>query len=150
MTNSTDTQRNVHLTEHHILDTKPLHGNQDLHHTRLDRIMNSNTESLQRQMPLTRLAQLRVTRFVIRKMRPFSECEDAIYHEQSVPSAPFSNSLISQLFISMMISGQAKSSTKSFWRCVSFGKQTPNCKQNCQQSRCTRPQKWRVSRHVSG
>jgi hypothetical protein len=113
VTNSTDTQRNVHLAEYHILDAKPLHGHQALHRTRLDRIMDSNTESLQRQMPLTRLALLRVTRFVIRKMCPFSECEDASYHDQTVPSTPFSNALSSQLCISMLISGHVVHVPKS-------------------------------------
>jgi hypothetical protein len=76
VTNFTDTQRNVHLAEHHILGLKKLHGHKALHGARLGKMADSNAAALKRNMPIARLAQLRVARFFIRKMRPFSECED--------------------------------------------------------------------------
>ena len=54
VTNSNDTQRNLHLTDHHSLG-----------------------------VTMARLAHLRVARYFIRKMCPFSQCEDASYHEQA-------------------------------------------------------------------
>ncbi len=36
-------------------------------------------------MSITRLAHLRVTRYFIKTMRPFSHCEDASYREQVSP-----------------------------------------------------------------
>jgi hypothetical protein len=74
VTNFTDTQRNVHLAEHHILGLKKLHGHKALHGARLGKMADSNAAALKRNMPIARLAQLRVARFFIRKMRPFSEC----------------------------------------------------------------------------
>jgi hypothetical protein len=36
-------------------------------------------------MSIARLAHLRVARYFIKTMRPFSHCEDTIYREQASP-----------------------------------------------------------------
>ncbi len=86
MTNFTDTQRNVHLAEHHILGLNKLHDHKGLHGARLGKMSDSNATDLKRNMTITRLAQLCVTRFFIRKMSPFSECEDLSYREEAGPA----------------------------------------------------------------
>jgi hypothetical protein len=75
VTNFTDTQRNMHLAEHHILGLKKFHGHKP---------SNSNT-----------------------------------------PSVPFSIALCSQWCISMLISGQTKSTTKRLMRKVLQERKTP-------------------------
>ncbi len=99
------------------------------------------------------LTQFRVARFFIKTMRPFSQCEDANYPEQAATDwvacyrdtmrgtigecflvtaeevklalRPVLKRSVITLVISMLISGQEKSATKSFWVCVSFGNQDP-------------------------
>jgi len=43
VTSSNDTQRNNHLTEHHTLGVKPLHGHQDLHTVRQGTLTDKKT-----------------------------------------------------------------------------------------------------------
>jgi hypothetical protein len=81
---SNDTQRNFHLTDHHTLGVKTLHGHKDLHTTRQVTLAERNTAALNRNMTMARLAQLRVALYFIRKMCPFSHCEDASYREEAV------------------------------------------------------------------
>jgi len=69
VTSSTDTQRNVHLAEHHILGVSPLHGKQTLHKARQSKMADSKAVVLKRHMSIARLSQLRVSRLFIRKMR---------------------------------------------------------------------------------
>jgi len=69
VTNSTDTQRNLHLDEHHILDIKSLHGYQSLHNTRQGKMTDSTTTDLQSHIPITRLVEFRVARFFIKSKR---------------------------------------------------------------------------------
>ena len=65
---------------------KKFHGHKALHGARLGKMTDSNAATLKRNMPIARLAQLRVARFFIRKIRPFSECEDPSYRDQAGPA----------------------------------------------------------------
>jgi hypothetical protein len=82
VTNSNDTQRNMHLTDHHSLGVKTLHGHKVLHTARQGTLTERNDSVLNRNMTMTRLAHLRMARYFTRKMCPFSQSEDASYREQ--------------------------------------------------------------------
>jgi hypothetical protein len=82
VTNFFHTQSNEYLTNHHMLDVKTLHGKSALHDARLGKIADSDAAALRNNMSLPRLAQLRVARF-LKKMRPFSECEDPTFRKQA-------------------------------------------------------------------
>jgi hypothetical protein len=56
VTNSNDTQRNLHLTDHHFLVVKTLHGNKVLHTVRQGTLAERNDDVLNRNMTITRLA----------------------------------------------------------------------------------------------
>ena len=83
VTISNDTQRNIHLTEHHTMGVKPHHSHQALHTARQGTMVEKNTIASSRNMTTTRLDQLCPTRFFIKKIRPFPECEDESYREQA-------------------------------------------------------------------
>ncbi len=83
VTNANDTQRNLHLTDHHSLDVKTIHDHKDLHTAREDTFPERNTTDLSGNMIIVLLVHLRVARYFIRKMCPFSQCEDTSYHEQA-------------------------------------------------------------------
>ena len=83
VTNSNDTQRNVHLSQHHMLGVTPLHSREALHTARMGRIAQATAAAAKRNMPADRLAHVRVARFFIKKMLAFSVCEDAAYREQA-------------------------------------------------------------------
>ena len=85
VTSSNDTQRNNHLTEHHTLGVKPLHSHETRHTARQGTLAEKNATASSRNMTRARLAQLRAARFFIKKMRPFSQCEDVSYREQAAP-----------------------------------------------------------------
>ncbi len=59
-----------------------LHGKQSLHSARLGKIADRDATTHKNDMSISRLAHLRVARFFIKKMRPFSECEDPTFREQ--------------------------------------------------------------------
>jgi hypothetical protein len=84
VTNSNDTKRNFHLTDNHTLGMKTLRGHKTLQTARQDTLTQRNVSALSRNMTMTHLAQLRVARYFIRKMCPFSQCEDTSYREQTV------------------------------------------------------------------
>ena len=71
-----DTQRNIHLTEHHSLGAKAAHSHQALHSARQGTLADKNATAVRRNMSIARLAHLRVARYFIKTMRPFSQCED--------------------------------------------------------------------------
>ena len=75
VSNSNDTQRNVHLSQHYMLGVTPQHGKEELHTERVGKMQEANTEDVMKQMSIHRLAQLRVVRFFIKKMLAFSVCE---------------------------------------------------------------------------
>jgi hypothetical protein len=85
VTSANDTQRNIHLTDHHTLGVKTGHSHQALHRARLGTLVEKNATAARRHMSIARLAQLRVARYFIKTMRPFSHCEDASYREQASP-----------------------------------------------------------------
>ena len=82
VTNYNDTQRNVHLYQHHMLGVTPLHDREVLHNARLGKIAQANAVSTMKNMPVDRLAQYSVSRFFIKKMLAFSVCEDPAHREQ--------------------------------------------------------------------
>jgi hypothetical protein len=63
---------------------KTLRGHKTLHFARQVTLSQRNVSALSRNMTMTRLAQLRVAPYFIRKMCPFSQCEDTSYREQTV------------------------------------------------------------------
>jgi len=85
VTNSNDTQRNIHLAEHHKLGVKAGHSHAALHGARVSTLAERNATAASRHMSTARLAQLRVARYFIKAMRPFSDCEEASYREQASP-----------------------------------------------------------------
>jgi hypothetical protein len=87
VTNFTDTQRNVHLAEHHILGLKKLHGHKALHGARLGKMADSNTAALKRNMPIARLAQLRVGRSSKSARHQLSQKKEAQVSAMSSPQA---------------------------------------------------------------
>ena len=82
VTNYNDTQRNVHLAQHHILGVRPLYIRDALHSVRVGKMEEANAAADVKKMPVYRLVQLRVARFFIKKMMPFTVCEDRTYPEQ--------------------------------------------------------------------
>jgi hypothetical protein len=54
-----------------------------VHTSRLGKLQQANAVAAAKNMPVARLAQLRVARFFIRNMMPFSVCEDQAYREQA-------------------------------------------------------------------
>jgi hypothetical protein len=85
VTSANDTQRNIHLTDHHTFGVKAGHSHQALHRVRLVTLAEKNATAVRRHMSITGLAHLRVARYFIKNMRPFSHCEDASYREQASP-----------------------------------------------------------------
>jgi hypothetical protein len=69
--------------DHHTLGVKAGHGHQALHSARLGTLSEKNATAGRRRMSIAGLAHLRVSRYFIKNMRPFSHCEDASYHEQA-------------------------------------------------------------------
>ncbi len=62
-----------------------MHSHQALHNARLVTLAEKNATAARRHMSIARLAHLRVARFFIKTMCPFSHCEDASYREQASP-----------------------------------------------------------------
>jgi hypothetical protein len=85
VTSANDTQRNIHLTDHHTLGVKVGHSHQSLHSARLVTLAEKNATADRKHMSIAGLAHLRVARYFIKNMRPFSHCEDASYREQGSP-----------------------------------------------------------------
>jgi hypothetical protein len=55
VTNFNDTQRNVHLDQHHMLGVTPLHDREALHTARLGKMTVVNVPSVKKNMCVTRL-----------------------------------------------------------------------------------------------
>jgi hypothetical protein len=85
VTSVNDTQRNIHLTDHHSLGVKSGHNHQVLHNARLGTLVEKNATTSRRHMSISGLAHLRVARYFIKNMCPFSHCEDVSYREQASP-----------------------------------------------------------------
>ncbi len=66
VTSANDTQRNIHLTDHHTLGVKSVYRHQTLHSTRLGTLVEKNATATRRHMSITRLVHLRVARFFIK------------------------------------------------------------------------------------
>jgi hypothetical protein len=80
--NLSDTQSNEYLTNHHLMGVKHLYDKPALHNARLGKIADRDATGLKNNMSISRLTHFRVERFFIKKMRPFSECEDPTFREQ--------------------------------------------------------------------
>ena len=79
--NDNDTQRNVHLSHHHLVGVTPMHSSAAIHHARRATMHEANEVVVKKNMIVHRLVQLRITRFFIKKMVSFSVYEDRAYHE---------------------------------------------------------------------
>jgi hypothetical protein len=62
VTSANDTQRNIHLTDHHTLGVKSVHSHHALHSARLGTLAEKNATAARRHMSIARLAHLRVAR----------------------------------------------------------------------------------------
>jgi hypothetical protein len=52
VTSANDTQRNIHLTDHHTLGVKAGHNHQDLHSARLGTLAEKNATAARRHMSI--------------------------------------------------------------------------------------------------
>ena len=178
VTSANDTQRNIHLTDHHTLGVKAGHSHQALYSARLGTLADENATPVRRHMSITRLTQLRVARYFIKTMSPFSHCEDTSYREEASPDwvacvRDTMRGTIGECFlvvtqqVKLAINSDTKRAVLVFlhlntdlWTIkVShhkflvvriFWKSGPDLKTAFLQSRRTRPQKWKTSQRLSG
>ncbi len=80
-----------YLTDHHTLGVKAGHSHQTLNSARLVTLAEKNGTVARRLMSIAGSAHLRVARYFIKNMRPFSHCEDASYREQASRYLPRHN-----------------------------------------------------------
>ncbi len=61
VTSANDTQRNIHLTDHHTLGVKLVHSHQTLYRARLGTLVEKNATAVRRHMSIARLPHLSPT-----------------------------------------------------------------------------------------